>query len=189
VAPHAAAAWRKHVSKSSGNWLEDADEPISMRTVMAMGFVLMTLLVAPPSFSLVSGRGRGEGLITVTDTPVYVADEIARRELAGNLAAPMDWADFVVWKTDGKIKPLVYSHVHLADLATWRDYESIFRGDETWLHTLRNRRMRYVLVPTKRYPTLARLVVGEDRSGKSGLHILYQDQRCILAELLVAERS
>jgi hypothetical protein len=120
----------------------------------------------------------------VTDTPLYVADEILRRDLAGNIAAPMDWADFLVWKTGGTLKPLVHSHVHLTEIGTWKDYESIFRGDEVWLHMLQNHQMQYLLVPRQRFANLAKLVLLEDRNGSGRVRIIYKDQRCLLAEVL-----
>lgn len=183
VWPHAAAAWRKYQTDKTGEPIVDDDQPTAMRTLLAMGFLFMTILVAPPTFSLVSGRARGEGPIMVTDTPLYVTDEIVRRGLAGTIAAPMDWADFLVWKTAGQLQPLVYSHVHLATLATWRDYETIFRGTDQWLDALRNQQMQYVLVARKQYPALAKQVLLADR-GNEGVRIIYQDQRCILAEVL-----
>jgi hypothetical protein len=184
VWPHAAAAWRKYQTEKTCEPIVDDDEPTAMRTMLAIGFAFMTILIAPPTFSMVSGRARGEGPILVTDTPLYVADEVVRRGLVGNIAAPMDWADFLIWKTDGQLKPLVYSHVHLVEPSTWRAYESVFRGDESWLQTLRNQQMQYVLVSRKQYPALTKHVLVEDRSGKGGVRVLYQDQRCILAEVL-----
>jgi hypothetical protein len=184
--PHAAAAWRKYKADKTGQPATDDDEPTAMRTVIAMGFVFMALLVAPPTFSMITGYGRGEGVITVTDTPLYVADEALRRNLTGKIAAPMDWGDFLVWKSSGRLQPLVHSHVHLTELQTWQDYESIFRGDEAWLPLLRSHEMQYVLVQKKRYPGLLKAVLLEDRTGKGTLRIIYQDQRCLLAEVLPA---
>jgi hypothetical protein len=180
--PHVAAAWRKYQAQKSDQPLDELDEPTAMRTVLAMGFVFMAILVAPPTFSLVSGRARGEGLILGTDTPLYVADEVVRRGLSGNIATPLDWADFLVWKTDGRLKPLVHSHVHLSALNTWQSYENIFRGDEGWQQSLREHRMQYLLVP-RSYSALAKQVLLADRSGKLGVRIIYQDQRCFLAEV------
>jgi hypothetical protein len=186
--PHAAAAWRKYVAKRTEGAIADHDEPTAMRTVLAMGFVFMLAIVSPPSFSIVSGHGRGEGPIMVTDTPLYVADELVRRNLSGTIAAPMDWADFLVWKTDGRIKPLVHSHVHLTEINTWRDYELIYRGDGEWLSTLRRQNMQYVLVARSRYPQLARAILMANRNN-AGVRIIYQDQRCVLAEVLPAEEE
>jgi hypothetical protein len=181
--PHAAAAWRKYQEKI-GKPILDQDEPTSMRTVLAMGFVFMTAIVAPPSFSFVTGASRGDAQILSTDTPLYVSDEAIRRNLKGAIATPMDWADYLIWKSDGRLKPLVHSHVHLTEEQTWKDYESIFRGDETWLQTLQQHKMRYLVVARQRYPILSKLVLVEDRSGPGRVRIIYQDQRCILAEVL-----
>jgi hypothetical protein len=154
-----------------------------MRMVTALGFLFMALLVAPPTYSVISGKARGEGLVHVTEAPVYVTDEVLRRNLEGTIAAPLDWADFLVWKTEGRLKPLVHGHVHLADPETWRDYETIFRGDENWLPTLQKQGMRLIVVPRRRYQALARQVLTADRSGKGDVRIIYQDQRCLMAEI------
>lgn len=186
--PHAAAAWRAWQSGAGFQPApQAADEPTAMRTLVAMGVVFMTALLAPPSFALVSGQARGEGPIMVTDTPLYLADELARRDLGGNIAAPMDWADYLVWKTDGRLKPLVYSHVHLTDAQTWHDHMAIFQGDPAWLVTLRQHRMQYVAASRKRNPELTKAVLLDSRREKPHVRVVYQDQRCVLAEILPIE--
>jgi hypothetical protein len=183
--PHAAAAWRAWQDSTGCEAQEfEDDRPTSMRTVLALGFLFMIALVSPPTFSIVSGRARGAGQIYVTDTPLYVADEIVRRNLTGHIATPMDWADFLVWNTDGRLRPLVYSHVHLTTPETWDDYQTIFRGTDSWLEKLHSHSMRYVLVSRRNYPALAKHILVEDRSGTGKLRIIYQDQRCLLAEIL-----
>ena len=182
--PHAAAAWRKYQTAKTGQPVRDHDEPTSMRTLMALGLVFTTLLIAPPTFSLVAGYGRGEAAITVTGTPIYVADEVLRRDLAGNVASPMDWGDFLFWKTNGRVRPLVHSHVHLVEPQTWRDYETIFLGEQNWLALLRSHQMQYVVAPKDRCPKLYEAVLRDDRTGQGGVRIIYQDQRCLLAEVL-----
>jgi hypothetical protein len=182
--PHAAAAWRKYQTAKTGQPIEEGDEPTSMRTVMALGLVFATLIIAPPTFSVIAGYGRGEAAISVTDAPVYVADEVVRRNLAGNIASPMDWSDFLFWKTNGQVKPLVHSHVHLAEPQTWQDYESIFRGEDQWLALLRSYQMQYVVTTKDRYLKLYEAILRDDRRGQGGVRIIYQDQRCLLAEVL-----
>jgi hypothetical protein len=154
-----------------------------MRTVIALGVVYMTLLIAPPTFSMVSGKARGTGPILVTDTPLYLADEATRRNLAGNFAAPMDWSDYLVWKTEGKLRPLVYSHVHLADSAAWDDYVTIFRGNEAWLDLCRRRELRYLIVNKQVHRELMTRVLLADRSGSKNVRVLYQDRKSLLAEI------
>jgi hypothetical protein len=189
VLPHAAAAWEKfraRVNETSPSSAAEADQPQAMRTVIALGFVYMTVLMAPPTFSLISGQSRGEGPILVTDTPLYITEEVVRRQLTGNFAAPMDWADFVVWKTDGQLKPLIYSHVHLADPTAWDDYVHTFIGDETWLQTCRTRQIRYLLVSKRNNRELAKRVLTEERAASGKVRLLYQDQKSLLVEVLPA---
>jgi hypothetical protein len=151
-----------------------------------MGFVFMTAVVAPPSFSFVTGASRGDGQILSPETPLYVTDEAVRRNLSGTIAAPMDWADYLIWKTDGRLQPLVYSHVHLTEEQTWRDYEGLYRGHENWLDILHQHKLQYVLIARQRSPQLARLVLLEDRTGPGRVRVIYQDQRCLLAEVVPA---
>jgi hypothetical protein len=181
--PHAAAAWQAYREKHKFA-AAASDEATSMRTLMALGMVFMTLLLAPPSFALISGQPRGAGASMVSVAPLYLADEVARRGLAGNIAAPMDWADYLIWKTDGRVKPLVYSHVHLTTAATWQDYGAIYRGDAQWLDLLHAHQMRYLAVSRQRSPELAKAVLVEHRSAAPRVRIIYQDQKCLLAELL-----
>ena len=155
-----------------------------MRTLIAMGCVFAAAIIAPPTYSLVTGTARGDVPITSRDTPVHLADQIERLNLSGNMAAPMDWADYLIYTSRGRIKPMIYGHIHLSRAGTFEDYRRIFRGEEQWLETLREHDMRYVLVSRERFQQLARLVSAEARSKSGKLRIVYQDQKAILAELL-----
>jgi hypothetical protein len=177
--PNAAAA----LTSKHTPWAVEPSHPTAMRTLIALGFIFMALVVAPPTFSFITSRARGEGVILSADTPLYVAEEAVRRNLSGSFAAPPDWADYLVLKTGGQMKPLVHTHVHLADPETWQAYETFFRGESDWLTKLQANKIRYVLVPRARSPQLAKHVLNEDRSGKGNLRLIYQDQRCLLAEL------
>ena len=81
----------------------------AMRTVIAMGALFMTALVSPPSYALISGQTRGESQILDSGTPLYLADEVARRGITGTIAAPSDWAEYLVWRSEGRLRPLVSS--------------------------------------------------------------------------------
>lgn len=187
VVPHAAAAWSHYRKQASTVAADEADEPTSMRTLLAMGVVFMAAIFAPPTYSLVTGNVRGEVPITVTETPVYITDEALRRNLAGNFAAPMDWSDYLVWKTNARLKPMIYGHIHLAKLETFEDYQKIFNGDELWLQMLHNQKVRYLFVSKDRHKELAGRVLLEDRSGRGRIALLYQDQRSLLAEIAPAK--
>ena len=81
VIPHAAAAWSHYrkLQASADDAQNTADEPTAMRTLLASGVVFMAAIFAPPTYSLLSGAGRGEVPITVSETPVYIAAEAERR--------------------------------------------------------------------------------------------------------------
>ena len=185
--PHFAAAWRSRAGfqPALAGWKPaPQDEPTAMRTLMAMGVVFMTALLAPPSFALISGQPRGDGPIMVRETPLYLADELARRNVTGNIAAPMDWADYLIWKSDGRLKPLFYSHVHLADPQVRLDHGLIFQGDPAWLDKLRKHQMQLVAVSRQRNPELMKAVLLDARGERPHVRLIYQDQRCVVAELL-----
>jgi len=186
VIPHAAAAWNHYRKQAQPVAADEVDEATSMRTLLAMGVVFMAAIFAPPSFSLITGNSRGEVPITVTETPVYITDEALRRNLAGNFAAPMDWADYLVWKTDARLKPMIYGHIHLAKLETFQDYQKVFTGDEFWLQLLNNQKVRYLFVSKDRNKELTSRVLLEERTGAGRISILFQDQRSILAEIAPA---
>jgi hypothetical protein len=185
VIPHAAAAWSFYrKQQASGDDAEEiADEPTAMRTLLACGVAFMAAIFAPPTYSLVTGTSRGESPITVTETPVYIAAEAERRQLSGNFAAPMDWSDYLIWKSHARLKPMIYGHIHLAKMETFQDYQKVFTGDELWLQILANQKVRYLFVSKERNKELANRVLVEERMGLGRAAILYQDQRSILAEI------
>jgi hypothetical protein len=186
--PHLAAFWAAYREQQELP-AEAEDEPAAMRTLIAVGFVFMVLILAPPSFSLVAGRARGPAENLVTDTPIYIADEVTRRGLDGTFAAPMDWADYLIWETKGELKPLVYSHVHLTNEATWEDYMKIFTGDPSWLDRLQKSGTQFLIVSKPRNPQLLKQVILADRSGKGQVWVFYQDQKSLIAEIRVPEKK
>jgi hypothetical protein len=189
-----ALAWPCLVAPYLSAWLaqrfpandETADEPTAMQTVIAMGLVFTTLLIAPCSHALITQHSRGAAQIHGTGTPLYVADELVRRETTGKMFAPMDWSDYLVWQTHARIQPLVYTHVHLLSTPVWEDYLRIAQGSPEWERLARQYSLRYVLADRdpKRKSELAKLVMLASRGDKPTARILYQDQRCILVELL-----
>jgi hypothetical protein len=181
VLPHAAAAWKKFLA--GRELTEPADEPTSMRTLMAMGCVFATAIIAPPTYSLVTGTARGAVPVASQGTPVHLADQIERLNLSGKIATPMDWADYLIYTSQGRLKPLVYGHVHLSRVETFEDYRRIFRGDAEWLAALKKHEIEYLLVGRERFKQLAKLVSAESRAKGAQLRIVYQDQKAILAEL------
>jgi hypothetical protein len=149
-----------------------------------MGFVFMTLLMAPPSQGLLSGRPRGITAVTATDTPIYLAAELNRRKIDAPIFSPMDWADYILWRNDGRMKPLVYSHVHLTDPETWNDYRELAIGSVDWYQITKKHGIKYVALSKSRNDSLAREVFLASQEDDPRVRVIYQDQQSILAEVL-----
>jgi hypothetical protein len=186
IVPHVAAwvaAWIASQREESNAPPELENDSTAMNTLLVLGLLFMVCIVAPPTYSVLAGRGRGPAENLVTDTPIYVADELTRRDLEGNFFAPMDWSDYLLWQSHGRLRPLVYSHVHLTNQETWDDYVKIITGDPTWLERLQKSGINFVVVSKKRNPELVKRVLQADRSGEGQAWIFYQDQKSLIAEI------
>lgn len=186
ILPHLLAVWQKHLAsqgKVDALSSEIGEEATAMRTLMAMSFVFATAIFAPPSYSLVTGVARAEGAVCGPSTPIYLADEVCRRELSGNIAAPLDWADFLLWKRGDSLKPMAYGHIHLISKEVFADYREIFQGKPTWQAILRERGIKYLAAGRQSSRDLVKQVLIEGNRPGSGITILYQDQGSILAEI------
>jgi len=165
----------------------EADEPTSMRTLVGLAVVFTTILFAPPTHSLLHGRNRGNAATNSVDTPVYVTDEIVRRDLHGTFFAPMDWADFMIWQTKGAMQPLAFSHVHLASKETWEAYREIYIGDEAWLRAAREQKVQYVIAARDRNRDLLKKISAAEGTGNA--RVVYQDTKCVVAEVLPEKKK
>jgi hypothetical protein len=174
VAPHAAAAWG--VSRRRAR---DADPATSTRTLIALLMAFLALVWGPPTYSLIVGQPRSEAVLADRDTPVFVADEIARRGLEGRIFAPMDWADYLVFKTHGAVQPLVHSHVHLVSAGAWDDYQALAEAGAGWLQIIDHYNLKYLVVRRTSRLGMSKYVWGNPRC-----RIIYQDQQAILMEVL-----
>lgn len=183
VLPHAARAWQAYCAKKNIA-LGSPDEPTAMRTLTAASLVFATLIFAPPSYSLIVGAERPPAAILSSDTPYHITDAALHLRLEGAFAAPLDWADYIIWQSHGKLKPLIYGHVHLATDEVALDYPQIFRGEQDWLALLRKHQVRYLFVARAKYEQLTRNVLLEVRRKNSGeMDILYEDQTALLVEI------
>ena len=95
----------------------------------------------------------------------------------------MDWSDYLVWRSDARLKPLIYSHVHLADPQVWNDYAKIFVADGKSLDLLRSHDIRYVVASRERNAQLAGMLLKYDAEGQGGVRVIYRDQKALIAEL------
>jgi hypothetical protein len=181
VVPYAVAAWESRVGRE-----ETAAPANPMRTVIALGFVFMTLLMSPPTNRLILGHPRGVAAAASPETPIYIADEINRRNLQGTFYAPLDWADYIIWSQPEGLRPLVYSHVHQASPAAWQAQQELSAGSPDWLKIADEQALRYLVISKEKNRPLAGQVMRYSREKQSRAIVLYQDQRSLLVRVLPA---
>jgi hypothetical protein len=182
VVPYAVAWWHTRMARE----VAEPAPATPMRTVVALGIIFMTLLLSPPSNNVLIGKDRKIGAIAGKDTPIYLADEIARRQLQGAFYAPMDWSDYLMWSQPDGLRPLAYSHVHLLSPDVWKDNQHLSAGVSDWLQIADKHQLRYLAIDRQRNPQLARAAVKFSRQPKSRGVVLYQDRQSVLLELLPA---
>jgi hypothetical protein len=71
----------------------------------------------------------------------------------------------------------------LRPLTSANDCEAIFRGEEAF-KLLAAHDIRFLAASRQRHPELVRLATAETRASNPRLRIVYQDQACILVELV-----
>jgi hypothetical protein len=179
IMPYAVSLWESRFQREE----TPEGEPNAMRAVLGVGFAFMVLLMAPPSNQLILGRERGIGAVADDGTPIYIADEIQRRELKGRFFSPMDWADYFVWTRGDGFRPLAYSHVHMLSPEVWAGYRAIGAGDPKWLSLADEHQLRYLVVSKKTNNKLAGLALQYSNQKHSRATLLYQDQHSLLFEL------
>ena len=183
VAPHAAAAWLLYrpVAANNEEDLADARRAAAGRLLLAAACLLATFWWAPPTYALVTGRSRESGAILSRNTPEELAEQLVRQKIRGRFYAPMDWADYLVWQTDGAVEPLVYSHVHLTGEALWSDYRRIESGSTDWLALADRHGLEYLILSPDRCGRLA------DRALRSPrCQLLYKDRQSMLVRIAPA---
>ncbi len=176
--PYLAAYWQARFGTN-----ETPAPATTMRTLQATGFVFMTILISPATNNLLLNQPRGIGTIGGSDTPIYVADEIARRKLSGAFFAPMDWSDYLVWEQPAGFRPLAYSHVHLLGDDIWQDHQQIAGGSGEWLALADKHKLKYLVISMDRNKQLAQQVSRYSRQPKSRATVLYQDRKAVLVQL------
>ncbi len=165
IAPHAAAAWLVH--RRSRSSLND-DEALRSaagrkRLLIAAVIVFLTLWWSPSTFGLLMGRSRENLAVLSSGTPDRLADRINQLALDGRVFTPLDWADYLIWKSDARVEPMVYSHVHLTGGALWRDFMKIRAGSVDWLETADQQGLKYLVLDPRRNRRLAQLALASPR--------------------------
>jgi hypothetical protein len=177
--PYVASIWNKRAEHE----VSVAQPPQAMRTLIAVGFVFMSLLMSPPTNNLLSGRPRGIGAVTSKGTPIYVADEIARRQLQGSFFAPTHWSDYLVWKQPEGLRPVAWTQGSTQHADFRRDYQQIAAGAPEWLQLADTHQLRYLVISKQGNKTLAQIAMKYAGQSQSRATVLYQDQESVLLEL------
>ena len=179
MAPHAAAAWLLY-RRTDPIRPDETDQPDARarRMLLAAAVIFATLWWSPPSFGLITGRRREEPSVLSTETPCAVAGEMVRQEIAGRTFAPMDWADYLVWRTGEAVEPLVHSHVHLSSPRLWSDFRTIRTGGPGWLGVADRYGLQYLVISRERNRRLAESAVGQPRC-----RVLYEDRQALLVRI------
>jgi hypothetical protein len=181
VAPHVEAiiAQRRSANTDSANAQASIATPVY--TLMATVCLLLTLIWSPPSYAMITSQQRAETQVLAADTPVYLAEEAERRNLAGRAFVPMEWADYLAFQSNGQLQPLVHSHVHLITPELMSDYQRLMAGHSDWLSILDQHNARYLVVRNIYQFRIAQQVRTHPRT-----RLLYRDQQGAIFEILPA---
>jgi len=176
IAPHAAACWK---GRRHGDVERPA--PSARRTWLAVAVVFVAIVWSPPAHSLLTVHPRGLGVAASPDTPLHVAEALEEHIVTGPIFAPMDWADYLLWRNGGHVRPLVFTHVHLFPQAIWSDFLELSRGGAAWLDVIDYYGLEYLVLDRERNRNLHMLAILNPRC-----RVLYQDQQAVLVEILPA---
>lgn len=153
-------------------------EASATKTGIALAAVFLALMWAPPSRHLLGAPARPVGQIMAQGTPLALAAEIEERQLAGPALFSPGWADYLSWRSGGRLLPLVNDLVP-RNQGVWRDALAIGAANHGWLEIADHYQLRYLIVSRRESPELAGAVQREKRC-----RVLYQDQQGLLVELL-----
>ena len=181
VAPHAAAAWLLYRRTEPVDEEEASArrQTAAWRTLLAGACVFSTAWWSPPTYALLSGRGRAAEAVLSHDTPQRLAEQLVRHRITGRIYAPMDWADYLIWRTGGAVEPMVYSHVHLTGRDAWRDFLHVRGGGSAWRDVADRYGLGYLVIDPARNERLLALVAGDGRC-----RVLYDDPQGVLVEIV-----
>lgn len=149
------------------------------RSLLAIAVVLAVLVWSPATHGLLTGRAASEVDLLSAHTPYFLADEMVRRHVAGRCLAPVDWADFLVWKTTGAVEPLIDAGYYAANDERRTAYDTVFKGDDAWLDAVDAHAVRWLILDHAQHGRLYAAAVDHPRC-----RTRYLDQQAALIEVL-----
>jgi len=170
--------------------------PKMSRTLTAMALALVALTWSPASGRWLQRRSASDATLADGQVPIYLADFLVNKRLAGATFAPVDWSDYLAWQSSrqdssreiapGRVTPQgvtlftpfsqssVYTH-HISR----NDYNALSSGNLRWLDIADHHGLRYLVLSRAKNRVLSLEVQKNKRC-----RILYQDQKTLLVELL-----
>lgn len=174
VAPHVAALWALRTKPVS------VPDPAAglRRWLFALLTIGLTIWWSPPTHALCTRHPRAAPRVLSTDTPEDLAEWMCRHQIHGRITAPMDWADYLIWRTRGAVEPLVHSHVHVVSPAVWQDFLAVDRGRDDWLAIAERHGLRYLVVSRSRNRQLLGRLAGNARC-----RLVHEDRQALVFQL------
>jgi len=162
---------------------EPRGEASATKTSIALAAVFLAIMWSPPSRFALGAPARPVGEVMSPAAPLALPAEIEERSLQGAAFFSPRWADYLSFRSGGRLTPLVNSLVP-HDQGVWRDALGISAANHGWLEIADHYQLRYLLVSRAESPELAGAAQREKRC-----RVLYQDQQGLLVELLPATKA
>jgi hypothetical protein len=175
AAPHAAAVTLLY-GKTRSPKGEPVGEHAARRWAAALAVVGLCLWWSPPIHALLTGQSRAPENILSKDTPEPLAQFLLEHKLQGRIYAPMPWADYLVWRTEGGVVPVVHCHVHLIPPEVWADFLALERASPQWPQLADKYQLDYLIVHRQENPQLAAALLRHPRA-----EVLWKDSQTVLA--------
>ncbi len=174
AAPHGAAIALLY-GKARPPKQESTEAQIAWRWAAAVAVIVLCLWWSPPVHAWLTGHPRPPENILSKDTPEALAQFLLDRQIEGRIYAPMQWADYLVWRTEGKVVPLVHCHVHLIPPGVWEDFLALERASPQWVQLADKYPLDYLIVHRRENPHLAAVLERHPRS-----EVLWKDSQALL---------
>lgn len=149
------------------------------RSLLAIAVVVAVLVWSPATHPLLTGHAASEIDLLSAQTPYFLADQMVRRHVAGRCLAPVDWADFLAWQTNGSVEPLVAAGYYAANDERRTAYDAVYKGDDVWLEAVDAHAVRWLVLDHAQHGRLYAAVVDHPRC-----RTRYLDQQAALIEVL-----
>jgi len=181
--PHAVAVALLY-GKTRPPKVEPSGEASARRWAAALAVIGMCLWWSPPIHALLTGQSRTPENILSQDTPEPLARFLLEHKIQGRIYAPMQWADYLVWRTEGAIVPLVHCHVHLIPPEVWEDFLAFERANPHWPQLADKYQLDYLIVHRQENPRLAAALQRHPRA-----KVIWKDGQTVLARWKTARNT